>query len=361
MASQHRCRRYRKKCRLYAFHFTLFTSRFNCMSIASYLREIGRGAQGARSLRLEQAHDLFAQVLDARVSALEIGAFVLAMRMKGESIDELLGFARALRQRLQPLASERPVIAIASYNGARRLPNLVPLLALLLARAGARVLVHGPLTEPGRVTTAQVFEALGMPPATSAQAAADAWAKHGCAFVPTALLSPALEQLLQVRRVVGVRNSGHTMAKLLDPVQGAPCLRVVSHTHPEFGLLMAAFAEREPAHMALLRGTEGEAVADARRTPRQQIWLAGVGQADLGCETEPGPLQALPQLPAIDAAATAAWIDAALQGRQPVPAPIAGQAERLLAALARIDPVGTPHGATTGPPSGGATAAAKSG
>ena len=77
------------------------------------------------------------------LSDLEIGAFAIAMRMKGESLDELIGFLHALHERLLPLRSDRPVIAIASYNGARRLPNLVALLALLLARAGARVLVHG--------------------------------------------------------------------------------------------------------------------------------------------------------------------------------------------------------------------------
>src|SRR5262249_34574794 len=143
----------------------------------------------------------------------------------------------------QPLRSDQPVIAIASYNGARRLPNLIPLLAALLARMGARVLVHGPLREPQRVTTAEVFEALGMPPCTTTEAVDAAWHTHRCAFVPTVLLSPALERLLAVRRSVGLRNSGHTITKMLLPIRGAPCLRVLSHTHPEFGELMAGYAE----------------------------------------------------------------------------------------------------------------------
>ncbi len=307
------------------------------MPIASYLREIGRGAEGSRPLSPEQAHDLMAQLLDDRLSALEVGAFAIAMRMKGETVDELQGFVQALHERLTPLASERPVISIASYNGARRLPNLVPLLALGLARAGARVLVHGLVHDPDRVTTAQVFEALGHAPAQSPEAVAAAWQRHGCAFVPTPLLSPALERLLQVRRTIGLRNSGHTIAKLLDPVRGTPCLRLLSHTHPEFGQLIAQYAERTQAHMALLRGTEGEAVADPRRQPRQQIWLAGVRQADLASEPEPGSLATLPELPkAIDPTTTATWIDEAMRGTRPVPPPIARQIELLLAALARL-------------------------
>ena len=290
------------------------------MTIASYLREIGRGAKGARSLGVDSAHDLMGQLLDGRLSDLEVGAFAIAMRMKGESLDELIGFLQALHERLLPLPSDRPVIAVASYNGARRLPNLVPLLALLLARAGARVLVHGPLRDPQRVTTAQVFEALGLRPASSAESIARDWCDQGCAFAPTALLSPALERLLTVRRTVGLRNSGHTIAKMMQPVQGAPCLRLMSHTHPEFGQLMADYAERTRSHVGLLRGTEGEAVADPRRQPRQRIWIAGQLQADLAAEPELGSLAALPDLPtAIDAASTARWIEAALRGQVAMP------------------------------------------
>jgi len=285
------------------------------------------------------------QLLDGQLSDLEIGAFAIAMRMKGETLDELEGFVRALHERLAPLASERPVVAIASYNGARRLPNLVPLLALRLARAGARVLVHGPLRDPDRVTSAQVFAALGIEPAASLQAVAADWQRHGCAFVPTPLLSPALDRLLGVRRVIGLRNSGHTIAKMMCPVQGAPVLRLLSHTHPEFGSLMAAFAERTRAHMGLLRGTEGEAVADPRRLPRQQLWIEGVRQTDLASEPEPGSLASLPALPgAIDPAGTASWIAAALRGEVPVPPPIERQAELLLRALERLPAAPTPVG-----------------
>jgi anthranilate phosphoribosyltransferase len=323
------------------------------MPIASYLREIGRGAAGSRPLKPEQAHDLMSQLLDDRLSALEVGAFAIAMRMKGETLDELLGFLQALHERLLMLDSDRPVISIASYNGARRLPNLVPLLALLLARAGARVLVHGLVHDPDRVTTAQVFEALGHAPALSVSAVAAAWQRDGCAFVPTPVLSPALDRLLQVRRTIGLRNSGHTIAKMVNPVRGAPCLRLLSHTHPEFGQLMAAYAEHARADMGLLRGTEGEAVADPRRLPRQQIWLAGVRQADLASEPEAGSLATLPALPpAIDPATTASWIGAMLRGERPIPVPIARQTELLLAAMARLPAVSDPDGSAGGSQAG---------
>ena len=325
------------------------------MTIAAYLREIGRGAKGARALRREQAQDLMGQVLDGQVSDLEVGAFAIAMRMKGETLDELTGFLDALHTRLLPLSSDRPLISIASYNGARRLPNLVALLALLLARSGARVLVHGPLLDPQRVTTAEVFEALGMAPAASPDALAHAWRASGCAFVATAVLSPALDRLLAVRRSIGLRNSGHTIAKMMQPVGGSACLRLMSHTHPEFGQLMADYAEQGRADMGLLRGTEGEAVADPRRQPRQRIWIGGVLQPDLTSDAEAGTLAHLPTLPvAIDAATTAGWIQAVLQGQIATPEPLTRQVELLMRAFARLPGATTTTLDRTHPPAAAA-------
>ena len=308
------------------------------MSIAPYIKEIGRGSEGARSLNVDQAADLMAQVLDRSVSDLEIGAFALAMRIKGETVDELIGFALASDARNLAIPSDRPVVLIPSYNGARRLPNLTPLLAMRLAQEGARVLVHGPRHDPARVTSAEIFQALGLAPVDSVAAVHEHWQRHEPAFMPTEVLNPALQRLLDVRRVVGLRNSGHTIAKLLQPVQGAPALRLTSHTHPEFGLLIAQFAERSQADLMLLRGTEGEAVADPRRCPRMDTYLAGLLQPEMSCAVQEGVLAELPLLPRnIDAATVAVYIQAVASGEKPAPAPVDKQVGLLLQAMGRLD------------------------
>ena len=76
------------------------------MSIATYIKEIGRGKEGARTLTQEQAHDLMSQVLDGRVTDLEIGAFAIAMRIKGETTDELAGFLQAALLLFAPLRQQ---------------------------------------------------------------------------------------------------------------------------------------------------------------------------------------------------------------------------------------------------------------
>jgi hypothetical protein len=84
------------------------------MSISAYLKEIARGAQGARALDRAQASDLLGQVLDGRCTDLEIGAFCVAMRIKGETPGELAGFLDALHTRLHLTAciNHRPVVVL---------------------------------------------------------------------------------------------------------------------------------------------------------------------------------------------------------------------------------------------------------
>jgi anthranilate phosphoribosyltransferase len=313
------------------------------MSIASYIREIGRGKDGARSLTEAQAHDLMAKVLDRSVSDLEIGAFALAMRIKGETVAELAGFLAATAERCLPVRPLRPAVVLPSYNGARKLPNLTPLLALLLAQNGVPVIVHGPATDPARVTSAEIFRDLGLAIARDAEDIDHAWSRRDPVFVTTDVLCPPLARLLDVRRVVGLRNPGHTVAKLLDPCRdrladgsaAAPrALRVVNYTHPEYGRVLREFAAATHASLMLMRGTEGEPVADPRRLPQLDVYIDGVARPDLSRPAHAGVLTGLPLLPrSCDAATTANYIQSVISGEKPAPAPLLQQVEALIAAL----------------------------
>jgi len=298
------------------------------MTIAPYLREIGRGKDGARSLGRDQAADLMARLLDGQVSDVEAGAFAIAMRIKGETPEELAGFMDAVAPRLLPLPEPPPAgaVVLPSYNGARRQPNLVPLLALQLAREGLPVLVHGLEADPGRVTTAAVFEALGLPPVRDAAGVAARWDAGMPAFISTDDLHPSLARVLALRRQIGLRNPAHSLAKLL-PALGPrrDVVRVVNHTHPEYAVSLGEFLELTRATAMLMRGTEGEPVADARRLPKLAAFLDGVAQPSLSVEAQGGSLMAVPELPPIDAAATAAYIVDVMAGAKALPTPIATQ------------------------------------
>src|SRR5206468_10660864 len=101
--------------------------------------------------------------LGGRVSDVELGGILLAMRIKGESVEEIAGFMDSAEASFAPLPvppGEFAPVLIPSYNGSRKLANLTPLLALLLARESVPVLVHGVRQDPGRVTTAEIFAEL---------------------------------------------------------------------------------------------------------------------------------------------------------------------------------------------------------
>lgn len=300
------------------------------MGISQYIKVIGRGKDGARSLTREQAADLFGQVLDGTVTDLEVGGFCLAMRIKGETAEEMAGFLDATHQRLARLPDNGlTTVVLPSYNGARKLPVLTPLLALLLARHGVPVLVHGTATEDRRATSEAVLAALGI-------AAAHSVGPLGAgplAVVPTEVLLPGLKRLLDVRRAVGLRNPAHSLVKLMNPCEGR-ALVVGSYTHPEYAVSMAETFALTGARALLLRGTEGEPVADARRTPQMEAFRDG--QRHLLQAAQDGPLASLPELPRdVDAASTAAYIRSVLEGTRPVPTPIALQVEHILREVQR--------------------------
>jgi anthranilate phosphoribosyltransferase len=303
---------------------------------AAYIKEIGRGKEGARDLSREDAYQLYAAMLDARVLDIQMGGILLAMRIKGESIDEIAGFLDAAEDRMQkvdaPTDREYAPIVIPSYNGARKRPNLTPLLAMLLAREGAPVLVHGLTQDPGRVSTAEIFAAMNVDLAQSTEQAQQHLILRNLAFVPISVLAPSMNAILLMRQVLGLRNSTHTLVKILQPFAQA-ALRLTSYTHPEYQVMLDRYFRELAPHdrgaVLLMRGTEGETVASTGRAQQIDSYHLGV------CKTiqmtssqlisEP---ESLPE--GLDAISTATWIVSVLEGEIPVPTNIAQQVQHCL-------------------------------
>jgi len=302
------------------------------MNYASMIKEIGRGAKGSKPLATEDAEALFGDMLDGRVPDLELGAIIIALRIKSESLDELHGFKRAIDARCARIeVPDGPrCVVLPTYNGARRQANLMPLLALLLARENVPVLIQGRHDFETRSSPFELLAQLGIHPAEDVDAAAGQLAAGRIACLALEHLLPGLDRLLALRLRFGVRGSAHTMAKLVDPSRGRS-VRVVAVTHPEYLERMHDFLLADGGRAMLLRGTEGEAFANPRRRPRMEVfrdtsaevaWLAEEGGSP--------PLAGLPDVPDIDG--NAALIRAMLAGEVPIPQPILDQ----LTALVRL-------------------------
>ncbi|HSN20168.1 MAG TPA: DNA-binding protein YbiB [Usitatibacter sp.] len=293
-----------------------------------YLKEIARGPHSTRHLGGEAARELFAAIFAGEVEDLALGAILAALRMKGETVEEIEGMMQALAPHMQPLrlpAGDARPLLVASYNGARKLPNLVPLLALLVARAGVPVLVHGAHQEASRVGSFEILERLGHPAVASLAEAERRLAQHRIAAVPLALLSAPLARLIDARGRMGVRNTAHTLAKLLLPRDTAPqaVWRLVSVTHPDFLERMRTYFVLEGGNGLVMRGVEGEPVVRLRAP--QPIEAVHGGAVPVELRIEAGDADYA--LPSRDADATARWTAAVLEGRTPAPAALAAQAE----------------------------------
>jgi anthranilate phosphoribosyltransferase len=258
------------------------------------------------------------------------------------SAAHLSGFLDAAQERCLAVPSQEPVVVMASAGGPRQLPVLTPLLALWLAREGVRVVLHGPLDDSTGITSAEVLRGLGLAPVTQAADVVQAWSRREPAFMATTTLCPALAPLLQREQGAAWRSVARRLARLLDPIVGAPSLRVVHHGSHDTHQLLARWAELDRVAVMLLRGADGEPVADLRRRPRIDTWLGGLRQKAHSCAAQSKDPAAPPLWPhGADAAATALYAQAVLSGERPSPAPLATQVALILGlmpALQRLIP-----------------------
>jgi len=305
------------------------------MDYAPLIKEIGRGTKGARDLNRQQAEELFGAMLDGQVPDMELGAILIAMRIKGENADEVAGFLAAMQARTATLkAPDGPrTVLLPSFNGARKQANLMPLVARLLAREGVPVLIFGRHDFDSRHSPFDLLDALGLPASATLADAEQRLATTKLAVLPLQMLNPGLNNLMALRPRLGVRNSSHSLAKLLDPFPAGRGVRVVAVTHPEY---LDSMSEALPGLTAnggralLMRASEGEAYAHLRR----KAHLIGF-QDGATAPLHPADTADLdwPLSPACEPRDNAAFIQAVLAGAEPVPPRIVEQVAvlRLLA------------------------------
>jgi anthranilate phosphoribosyltransferase len=295
------------------------------MSITSFLKVIGRGSKGAGDLDRNQAKEVFTQILEGNVSDLELGAFCIAMRIKGESASELMGFMDALQPHLNLLnLGSRPTIVLPSYNGARKQANLTPLLAGMLSRYGFTVLVQGVEIDPTRVTSHEIFQSLGWPILKTGDTFSTLLALNQPIFCPLNIVSPALQKLLDVRERIGLRNTGHVLAKLINPTLQNPW-QVSNYTHPEYPEKLREFFQLQATNAILMRGSEGEPTASLQRLPEMHFLFPN--RDDVTSPEE--RFEGLNPFLEIDAIATASITQQILSGQVKCPDSILRQAHQI--------------------------------
>lgn len=220
---------------------------------APVVRAIGRGPGRGRSLTEGEADQAMTSILKGEATPEQIGAFLMLLRYRGETADELAGFVRAVRRESNLPWPVQVDFDWPSYaDGPSRGAPWFALSAKLVARAGVSVLLHGSLDGPGRAAIRPTLEGIGIPVAAKPEEVG------ALTWVETKVLSPGLAHLLSLRGFLGLRSPANTIARLLDPAGAKTGMDGVFH--PPYIALHRDAAERLGRRgVGVLKGGGGEA------------------------------------------------------------------------------------------------------
>lgn len=224
---------------------------------APYVRTLGKGKTGSRSLTAEEAYDAMRMILEGAVEDAQLGAFLMLLRVKEETAEELAGFARAVRDSIGsvPVAAD---LDWSSYAGKRQQLPWFLLSALCLSSQGYRVFMHGTRghTE-GRMYTEDVLRTLGLP-ITNNWTEVQKSLNDGCfAFMSLQILCAPLQRLIDLRSVLGLRSPVHSLCRLLNPLRAECSMQSVFH--PAYAPLHQQAAQLlGHQNVAIIKGDGGE-------------------------------------------------------------------------------------------------------
>jgi anthranilate phosphoribosyltransferase len=228
-------------------------------SFAQYVRILGRGKQGTRSLTFDEAYAAMSMIVANEVEPIQLGAFLMLLRVKEESPEELAGFVKAMRDHIAAPASMGKVdLDWSSYAGKRQHHPWFLLAAFTLADHGIRIFMHGTSGHTaGRLYTEDALRQLAVPISTDWQHAGTALERDNFAFMPIASCAPDMEQLLQLKPLLGLRSVANSMARLLNPTNATASIHSIFH--PRYGEIHQQTLEilGQPA-AAVFKGEGGE-------------------------------------------------------------------------------------------------------
>lgn len=183
--------------------------------IGDAIRKVVEG----KHLGREEMHDVFSAVMDGLTSDVQKSALLVALRMKGETPDEITGAALAMRERVTPLTVDRgDVIDTCGTGGdGRGTFNVSTLAALVAAGAGAAVAKHGNRAVSSSCGSADVLSELGVAIDLDAARMSEVLRRTGISFLFAPKLHPAMSAVAPIRRELGVRTIFNVLGPLTNP------------------------------------------------------------------------------------------------------------------------------------------------
>jgi anthranilate phosphoribosyltransferase len=245
------------------------------------------------------------QILSGDATPAQMAAFVVGLRCKGETVDELTGLADVMIEFATPIEIGGPAVDVVGSGGDRsNTVNISTMAAIVAAAAGARVVKHGNRAASSTCGAADVLEALGVVLDLTPEAQQQVVDQVGIGFLFAAHYHPALRHASTTRRELGIPTTFNFLGPLANPAQ--PISQAVGVADPRMAELMAGVFASRGNYGLVVHG--GDGLDELTTTTSSSVWVYADGEVER-IELDPFqlgiPRASLPDLVGGDAAINA--------------------------------------------------------
>jgi len=250
---------------------------------APFVRILGKGKKGSRGLNSDEAFTAMSMILRDEVQPEQLGAFLMLLRVKEETPEEVAGFVRAVRDFIHYPANAEADLDWSSYAGKRRHSPWYVLSALLLANHGVRVCMHGAEGHTaGRMYTSEVLQHLGVNTSNTLDDARLQIKQVNFCYLPLQAISQRMKNIIELRPLLGLRSPVHTVGRMINPLRAPYSIQAIFHpgyqkTHQAAAQLLG------DTHIAVFKGEAGE----VERNPDTECTVSSFNNGEMFDEVWP--------------------------------------------------------------------------
>jgi len=198
------------------------------------IAKIGKGLRGAKDLTWDEAKEAVASLVEGNASPHQVGAFLMAMRIKTETVTEMAAFTSKVRTYVPPvkIPVDQKVVDVPVYGEKHNTFHACVPAAIVAAAAGASVLLHGMDNPASASDLPRVLNSLNIPTKLQGEALGSTIEEQGFGFLDLAIYHPPLASFLDLRHELGVQNFFHQVVRLLNPSRSSS--QVIGVAHPPY-------------------------------------------------------------------------------------------------------------------------------
>ncbi len=222
------------------------------------------------SLSFEQASAVMEEIMGGEATPAQIASFVTALRIKGETVDEIAGLASVMREKAVPVRATPPLVDTCGTGGDNCASiNISTAAAFVAAGAGLKVAKHGNRAMTSRCGSADVLEALGVKIDLNAESVAECLQKVGIGFMFAPLFHPAMKHAAGPRREIGIRTVFNILGPITNPARAG--FQVIGVASKELGQKIAAVLHRlGTKHSLVVHSLDG--MDELSISGRSMVW-----------------------------------------------------------------------------------------